>query len=145
MSDRFPIYIHRRDDAASGTTKYLATTTLVKLAAAPEQLQVQLEELADVYARTLGEAQTALDDARRDARQRTRAYWRVGKAIRDFDASLDAAGFYLVGQTETFARDLGLHQGSLRKILAFHRRNADPNALDAQAAWTRYREQRENK
>jgi hypothetical protein len=144
MSDRFPIYIHRRDDAASGTTKFLATTALVKLADAPEQLQTQLEEWADAYARTLDEARAALADARRDVRERTRAYWRVGEAIRDFDASLDAAGFYLVGQTETFARDLGLHPGSLRKILAFHRRNADPNALDAQAAWTQYRERREN-
>ncbi len=142
MSERFPIYIHRRDDAANGATKFLATTALVKLAVAPEQLRVQLLDLAEAYARALNETRAALDEARRDSRERSRAYWRAGKVIRDFEASLAAAGFYLVGQTATFARDLGVHQGSLRKILAFQRRNADPRALDAQTAWTRYRERR---
>ena len=140
MSERFPIYIHRRDDAANGATKFLATTALVKLAVAPEQLQAQLLDLAEVYARALNETRAALEDARRDSREHTRAYWRAGKAIREFEASLDAAGFYLVGQTATFARDLGVHPGSLRKILAFQRRNADPSALDTQTAWTQYRE-----
>ncbi len=144
MSERFPIYIHRRDDVANGATKFLATTALVKLAVAPEQLQAQLLDLAEAYARALNETRAALDEARRDSRERSRAYWRAGKAIRDFEALFAAAGFYLVGQTATFARDLGVHPGSLRKILAFQRRNADPSALDAQTAWTRYRERQHN-
>jgi hypothetical protein len=68
---------------------------------------------------------------------RARAYWRVGKAICDFEASLDGAGFYLAGQTETFARDLGLNAGTLRKILAFYRRHADANVLRGDSPWRR--------
>ncbi len=127
MNQRFPIHIHRR--AENGVTTFLATTALVKLADAPDQVQAQLRDFADAYARTLAEARAALDDSR--------AYWRVGKAIYDFEASLGGAGFYLAGQTATFARDLGLNAGTLRKVLAFYRRNADANALRADSPWRR--------
>ncbi len=140
MTDKFPVRIHRRDD--NGVATFRATTALVKLVATPAQLQSQLLDFAEAYARTLAEARAALDDAKHDARERARAYWRVGKAIRDFETSLDAAGFYLVGQTETFARDLGLHPGSLRKILAFQQHHPDANALDPGMAWTQYRDRR---
>ncbi|HEX7593527.1 MAG TPA: hypothetical protein VF429_05075 [Anaerolineae bacterium] len=138
MNERFPIHIHRRDE--NGTRKFLATTALVKLADSPDRLQAQLGELADTYARAVEVARLELDVARRDQGERTRAYWRVGKAIRDFEATLDAAGFYLVSQTDTFARDLALHSGSLRKILAFQKRFPEVDALDSQTAWMRYRE-----
>jgi len=140
MTDKFPVRIHRRED--NGVATFRATTALVKLAATPAQLQSQLLDFAEAYARTLAEARAALDAAKHDARERARAYWRVGKAIRDFETSLDAAGFYLVGQTETFARDLGLHPGSLRKIRAFQQRNPDLSALGAGKRWSAYRERR---
>ncbi|MEW5720214.1 MAG: hypothetical protein AB1817_16430 [Chloroflexota bacterium] len=134
MNQRFPIHIHRRDE--NGATTFLATTALVKLADAPDQLQAQLRDFADAYVRVVAEARAALDDARGE---RQRAYWRVGKAIYDFEATLGGAGFYLAGQTATFARDLGLNAGTLRKILAFYRRNADVSALRADSPWRRSR------
>jgi hypothetical protein len=132
MTQRFPIRIHRRDE--NGVTTFRATTALVKLADAPDQVQAQLREWSEAYARTLVEARVALDDAKRE---RARAYWRVGKTICDFEASLGRAGFYLVGQTATFARDLGLNAGTLRKILAFYRRNVDASALRDDTPWRR--------
>jgi len=130
MTQRFPIHIHRR--AENGVTTFRATTALVKLADAPDQVQAQLREWSDAYARALAAARAALDEGKRE---RARAYWRVGKAICDFEAALDRAGFYLAGQTATFARDLGLNAGTLRKILAFYRRNADADALRADSPW----------
>jgi phytoene dehydrogenase-like protein len=138
VTDKFPVRIHRRDDGGAAT--FLATTALVKLADSPEQVQAQLRESAAAYSHALTEACAALAEARHDASARARAYWRVGKSIRDFEAFLDAAGFYLVAQTETFARDLGVHPGSLRKILAFQSKFPDASMLDEQKAWTRYRD-----
>lgn len=138
MNERFPIHIHRRDE--NGATKFLATTALVKLADSPDRLQAQLRDLTDTYARAVEAARHELDAARRDQGERARAYWRVGKAVRNFEATLDAAGFYLVSQTDTFARDLAVHPGSLRKILAFQKRFPEVDALDSQTAWMRYRE-----
>ena len=138
MNDKYPIRIHRRDD--QGVTTFLATTALVKLADSPEQLQAQLREGAAAYTHALAEARAALAEAKRDASARARAYWRVGKSIHDFEAFLDAAGFYLVAQTETFARDLEVHPGSLRKILAFQSKFPDASTLDSQKVWTRYRD-----
>lgn len=140
MSKRYPVRIHRRDDR--GAPRFRATTALEKLADAPEQLEAQLRDLVDAYTRALATAQAALADAKRAPRERTRAYWRVGQAIRDFETTLAAAGFYLVAQTATFARDLGVHQGSLRKVLAFHRQFPDAAALDPQMKWSGYRERR---
>lgn len=56
------------------------------------------------------------------------------------EAALDTAGFYLVSQTDTFARDL-VHPGSLRKIFAFQKKFPAEDVLDSQMAWMRYREQ----
>lgn len=129
MTPRFPIRIHRRDE--NGVTTFLATTAFVQVATAPEQTQARLREFGAAYARALAAARAALD-----ARgERQRAYWRVGKAIYDFQAALAAAGFYLAGQTATFARDLGLNAGTLRRILAFYRRNAEAGALRGDSPW----------
>ncbi len=138
MSARFPIHIHRREE--DGVTTFLATTSLTQLVISPERLDARLREVAAMYTRALADARAALDRARGDTSERARAYWRVAEAIRAFEASLDTVGFYLVGQTATFARDLGIHPGSLRKVLAFQRRHPDADALDAHARWTLYRE-----
>jgi hypothetical protein len=45
MMQRFPIHIHRRDE--NGVATFLATTALVKLADAPDQLQAQLRDFLD--------------------------------------------------------------------------------------------------
>jgi len=69
---------------------------------------------------------------------------RRGASARQFAtwATLGGAGFYLAGQTTTFARDLGLNAGTLRKILAFHRRNPDDSALQGDTPWRRGRDGR---
>jgi hypothetical protein len=132
MNKRFPIRIHRRDE--NGASTFLATTALVKLTDAPDQVQAQLREWGDAYARVVVEARAALNEARGE---RQRAYWRIGKAIYDFEAALGGAGFYLAAQTATFARDLGLNAGTLRKILAFYRRNAGARAVRGDSPWRR--------
>jgi hypothetical protein len=131
MTPRFPIHIHRREE--NGVTTFLATTALAKLADAPDRVQAQLRDFADAYARALAEARAALGDSR----EGQRAYWRIGKTICDFEASLGKAGFYLVGQTAAFARDLDLNAGTLRKIIAFYRRNGDARALRDDTPWRR--------
>lgn len=142
MNEKYPIHIHRREDAASGAPKFLVTTALVKLTVSPDLVQAQLGDLAEAYTRAIAEAHAALSVAKRDAKERARAYWRVGKALRDFEAALGAAGFYLVRQTETFARDLGMHPGALRKVLTFQKKFSDPNQIDPSARWSQYSERR---
>ncbi len=142
MSAKYPIHIHRREDATGGAPKFLATTALVKLAAAPADTQAQLHELAAAYTRTLGEAHAHLEIAQRETRERARAYWRVAQTLHAFEATLDAAGFYLAQQTETFARDLGMHPGALRKIFTFHKKISDPNQIDPSVRWSHYSERR---
>ncbi|MBI5303806.1 MAG: hypothetical protein HY868_16845 [Chloroflexi bacterium] len=136
MKQLFPIQIHWRDG------KITATTAVAKLADDPDRVNAQLRDFAEAYTSALANARNAHADAKRDAPNRPRAYWRIGQAIGEFDATLRAAGFYLPAQNATFARDLGMHEGSLRKILAFYRRTPDANALDPVKGWYGYREHR---
>jgi hypothetical protein len=125
MNKVFPIQLHQRDE------NFIATTALAKLAEDPDRINAQLRELADAYARAIAEAHAALNALQRGAPERGRAFWRVGQIIEEFERALQSTGFYLPAQTATFARDLGMAEGTLRKITAFHRRNPDVNALDA--------------
>ncbi len=137
MNERFPIHIHRRNE--NGTRKFLATTALVKLADSPDQLQAQLREIADTYARAVEVVRLELDVARRDKGERARTGASAGRSA-TLKRRSTRRGVYLVSQTDTFARDLALHAGSLRKILAFQKRFPEVDALDSQTAWMHYRE-----
>jgi len=126
MNKLYPIQLHRRDE------KIIATTALAKLAEDPDRVNAQLRECADAYTRAINEARLARAQIRSE---RAHAYWRIGQAIHEFDATLRDAGFYLPAQTATFARDLGMHEGSLRKIIALHRQHPEMNSLDKTKSW----------
>ena len=130
MNARYAVRIHRRGD------RFVATTALEKLASDPGRIDAQLRDIADAYARAVAAFREALADGQRGARGRGAAYWRAGQTIVDFENALSAAGFYLVTQNAAFARDLGMNAGTLRKIIAYRRRNPDVNALDATSYWT---------
>jgi hypothetical protein len=125
MNKLFPIQLHQRDE------KFIATTALTKLAEDPDRTNAQLHELAEQYTHAIAEVRAALATIQRGAPERGRAFWSVGQIIEEFERALQSTGFYLPAQAATFARDLGMAEGTLRKITAFHRRNPDVNALDA--------------
>jgi len=129
MNPLFPIHIHRRDN------DFRATTALEKLASDPDRVNAQLRDIADTYARAITTVQEALADAKRGSNNRGIAYWRAGQTIIDFEIILNAAGFYLAAQNATFARDLGMAEGTFRRFIAFRRRNPDVNALDLDDPW----------
>ncbi len=125
MTKRFPIRIHRREQ--NGAVTFLATTALEKLADDPDRTNAQLREFAEAYTRAVASARAALTRAPRNRAER---YGRVGEAIREFERVIGAAGFYLFARTETFARDLGINAGSLRRILASQRKTPSAGRVE---------------
>ena len=130
MNKLYPIQLHRRDE------KMIATTSLEKLAEDPDRVNAQLREFAEAYTRAINAARLARAQIRNE---RAHAYWRIGQAIHEFEKMLREAGFYLPAQTATFARDLGMHEASVRKMVAFHHNNPDANTLDAGKHQSAYR------
>jgi hypothetical protein len=120
MMKRYPLRIHRREQ--NGAVTFLATTALAKLADDPDRTNAQLRDFAGAYARARASARDAIVAGKRARGEKSRRDARVGQAIRDFEEEIGAAGFYLFARTETFARDLGVNAGWLRKIIALQQK-----------------------
>ncbi len=120
MTKRFPLRIHRREQ--NGAVTFLATTALAKLADDPDRTNALLRDFAAAYTRALARVRDALAEGKRARGEKARRDARVGQAIQEFENTLGAAGFYLFARTETFARDLGVNAGWLRKMIAFQRK-----------------------
>ncbi len=68
-----------------------------------------------------------------------RLYWLIGETILIFLRHLDEMGFYLLHQNKTFARDTGISESSIEKILIFIRRFNELGEINPEISWNKYR------
>ncbi len=124
MKKLFPIQIYPRDD------HFVVTTAIEKLASNPDRINVQLSDIASKYSRALSKVRETLENAKRNPRERSQAYWLAGRTLLEFENALVAEGFYLPALNTIFARDLGRAEGTLRRWVSFSRRNPSVDSLD---------------
>jgi len=68
-----------------------------------------------------------------------RLFWLVGDNILRFLERLDEIGFYLIQQNRTLARDIGISESSIKKIVSFRRRFSRISFVDPAIPWSKYR------
>jgi len=141
MTRRFPIII--RTDDKSGSPRIRATTSVERLAQPSRGVERDLRAVELDYAVTLAAVKEALAQAARpEHRHDPRAYWLAGGAILSLVDRMSENGFYLVRQNATLARDLGLAEVSVRKVVAFRRRFPRISDVDPSIPWAKYRDNR---
>lgn len=137
MKQKFAIRIlrHKAEDGLV----FRAAASVEALRAADPALRKQLGLIELDYSGTVAAARTYARATSLSAGCDARAYWLIGNAVYDFLKRLGALGFYLAKQNETLARDLGISESSLGKILGFHRRFPDIALVDSTIPWEKYR------
>ncbi len=141
MTRRFPIIV--RMDNSSDPPRIRATTSVERLAQPSRGVERDLRAVELDYAVTLAAVREALTQAARpEHRHDARAYWLAGSAILSLLDRLSENGFYLVRQNATLARDLGLAEVSVRKVVAFRRRFPRISDVDPSIPWAKYRDNR---
>jgi len=68
-----------------------------------------------------------------------RLYWLAGDSILNFLNRTDELGFYLERQNHTLARDIGISESSIKKIVSFRRRFPKLSTVNPSISWAKYR------
>jgi hypothetical protein len=92
------------------------------------------------YTRTVQECRELLKKSISEKRANSEVYWAIGESILKFMRSLENTPFYLRNQCTFFARDLGLSQTSIWKIIRFRKRFPEKDLIDPTIPWSLYRE-----
>jgi hypothetical protein len=119
-----------------------ATTSIELVLEGGNSLETELGCVETDYKAALVGAGAALASAGRGRCRDPKAYWLAGRYLAEFFDRLETRGFYLVEKNKTPARHLGVSESSIRKMIAFHRRYADPRKIDPSISWSAYRENR---
>jgi len=69
-----------------------------------------------------------------------RLFWLIGDNIIRFFERLDDIGFYLMHQNYTLARDMGISESSIKKILSFRKRFSRISSVNPAIHWAKYRD-----
>jgi hypothetical protein len=69
-----------------------------------------------------------------------RLFWLIGENIVRFLERLNEIGFYLMQQNRTLARDIGISESSIEKILSFRKRFPSISLINPEISWAKYRD-----
>jgi len=134
----FPVRIHRFEEEEG--TRFKAATSVDRLSKVSIPVERQLEAIEMAYSIALAGAREAIRMSTVGEKTDPRAFWLVGRQLKEFGAFLEEMGFYLDEETSTFSRDLGIPESSLAKIRAFHGRLPGILQIDPAVSWNKYRE-----
>jgi|YelNatPaOPRAMG01_1025707.scaffolds.fasta_scaffold46555_1 hypothetical protein len=135
MKDKFPLKIIRNEEG----TKFKAATSLDKLKTSQRNIRLELGFLEKYYLLLVENAQSAIWDIKNSQRVDPRMYWILGDFILRFLEIIEELGFYFWHQNWTLARDIGISESSIRKIIAFRRRFPELSMVDPKIPWVKYR------
>jgi len=135
MKDKFPIIII----SDRQTNRFKVTTSIDKLKVESSNIRQELAFLEADYTLLMKTVQQTIAASSQDRKIDPRLYWLVGDNIIRFLERIDDMGFYLVQQNSTLARDLGVSESSIKKILSFRRRFPKLSMVNPAIPWAKYR------
>jgi hypothetical protein len=136
MKDRHPLKIFPSERPGK---PFKATTSVHRVARASPEARAELALVAEDYSTVVSSARRALA-APRERRADPRVMWLVGDQLHGFLARLNDMGFYLVRRNDTLARELGISEVSVRKIISFRKRYPVVSMVNPAIPWSRYRD-----
>jgi len=142
MKEKFPLKIIK--DKINN--KYKAATLIDKIDDDTKNIQEELKFIESDYTILVRNICGLLSEAaiRPKKKADPRLYWLIGENITGFIERLDDLGFYLLKQNKTFARDMGISESSVGKIISFRKRFLKISMLDTKISWSKYRENKAN-
>jgi len=99
-----------------------------------------LSNIEKKYTQTIHACRKILKKPKSRKRIDPEVYWMVGDLILKFMKDLERTPFYLCRKYVFFARDLGLSETSIYKIVRFRKKYSDKRLIDPALPWSLYRE-----
>ncbi len=133
MKEKYPLKIVRTEDNI-----FKATTSVNKINDNTKNVRQELGFVEVDYA-VLIETVHRLFNLSSKKGVDPRLFWLIGDAILRFFERLDEMGFYLIQQNLTLARDTGVSESSIKKILSFRKRFPRMSMINPAISWAKYR------
>ncbi|MBI4297828.1 MAG: hypothetical protein HY676_04785 [Chloroflexi bacterium] len=136
MGDKFPLIVSPEKDSKG---EFKVATSFQTLLDASRSVRKDLEYVEQDYALLISNLRCLLIRSGTSGRRDPRIYWLAGDEILSFLRRMDDLGFFLHQQNKTLARDVGVHESLLKRVISFRRRFPLLSQVDPSILWTRYR------
>ena len=136
MKDKFPLKIVSDQQK----NRFKATTSLDKLKDKHRNIRQELGYLESDYSILMKTSRETISVSSQRKKVDPRLIWLAGDTIIRFLERIADIGFYLLQQNKTLARDLGVSESSVKKILSFRTRFPKLSMVDPAIPWARYRD-----
>jgi hypothetical protein len=134
MKEKFPIKI-----VVSKENRFKATTSLDKIGDDSKNIRQELSYVEMDYTILIDTIHRFLAISSKK-RADPRLFWLIGENIIRFFERLDEIGFYLMQQNRTLARDIGISESSVKKIVSFRKRFSRISSINPAIHWAKYRD-----
>jgi len=137
MKEKFPLKIVISDQQKN---RFKATTSIDKLNEKSRNIRQELTYLENDYTVLIKTIRDTIAVSSQNRRVDPCLYWLVGDNIIRFLERIDDIGFYLMQQNRTLARDIGVSESSIKKIVSFRRRFSKLSMVNPTISWAKYRD-----
>jgi len=135
MKQIYPIQI-QVVEKDKGDVVFKASLPVESILNSSNRLDELLFNVEKEYTRTIQECKGLLEKSASEKRTHSEVYWAIGDLILKFMRGLKDTPFYLRNQCTFFARDLGLSETSIWKIIRFRKEFPEKDLIDSTTPWS---------
>ena len=136
MQDKFPLRIvvdhHKK--------RFKAITSIDRLKGESTNIRQDLKYLEEDYYLLITTIYNITNLISQSRKKDPRLYWLMGEYIIRFLERIEDMGFYLIQQNSTLARDIGISESHIKKIISFRKRFSKLSLVNTTISWAKYRD-----
>lgn len=136
MKDKFPIKILISNHQKG---RFKVTTSIDNISKSNINIRQELAYLESDYSVLMKTIQDTIALSSKGKKTDPRLYWLIGEYINRFLERIDDMGYYLIKQNSTIARDIGVSESSIKKIVSFRNRFSKLSMVNPTIPWVKYR------
>lgn len=136
MKDKFPIKILISNHQKG---RFKVTTSIDNISKSNINIRQELAYLESDYSVLMKTIQDTIAFSSKGKKTDPRLYWLIGEYINRFLERIDDMGYYLIKQNSTIARDIGVSESSIKKIVSFRNRFSKLSMVNPTIPWVKYR------
>jgi len=136
MIKRFPLSIIASKDRVP---LYKATTSIGRISEGDKSVRHDLNYVEQDYSVLIKAIRESLLHSHSTSKKDPRVYWLIGDNLVRFLERINDLGFYLAGQNQTLARDLGVTARHVRRVIAFRKHFPNIRHVNPMIPWAQYK------
>ncbi|NWF53152.1 MAG: hypothetical protein HXY47_08765 [Nitrospirae bacterium] len=136
IRSKFPLKILKSNQK----DKFKITTSIDNISRRSTNIRQELSYLEEDYSLLIKIIRDVIFLSSKSKKADPRLFWLAGEYIYRFLERIENMDFYLIKQNNTIARDVGVSESSIKKILAFRKRFVKLSMINPSIPWKKYRD-----